>query len=341
MSDPRRVTLQDVADVAGVSAKTVSRVVNGEPYVAPATAAHVKDVVRRLGFRPDHAARSLARRQRLHLAGLIITSLTNPHVVVLADGVERVLRGAGYSLVIASADEDPDVERRLVAEFQDRGLDSLIVVPSGADDEHEHLVEASSTAALVMVHRVIEGVHADSVSPDDYGATRAAIGRLLAAGHRRVAFVGDQEHIYNTRQRYAGFRQAHEDAGVAVDLDMVVFGSRSSESATSTAHELITFANPPTAIFAANDVNCLGVLIAMQSIDEPLEVVGFDNVALAGHLGVPATLLTYDQSEMGSRAAQLLVSRVEHGGGEPRHVTVPVTAHRVGAPITESAQLRL
>lgn len=327
MTDPVRATLQDVAAAAGVSPKTVSRVVNGERYVAEATAEKVRRAVRELGFRPDQAARTLARGRRFPLAGLLVTTLANPYGVAAMHGVERVLRPAGFSFIIASSNEDMAVERQLFEEFRERGVESLIVVPSGV--EHDHLVEAAERMNLVLIHRVIEGLQADSVAPDDFGATRAEMAKLLAAGHRRIAFVGDLEYIYNIRQRIAGFREAHREAGVPVDESLVVFGSRTSESAARATAELLDLADPPTAIFGGNNVNCLGVLMALRLRPERPAVVGFDDLPEAAYLGVPVTLLAYEQAEVGRVAAELLVSRASGARGEPRHVTVPVTTRHV------------
>lgn len=331
-----RVTLQNVASAAGVSLKTASRVVNGERYVAVATAEKVRRAISELGFRPDQSARNLARGRRFRMAGLLITTLANPHVVALAHGVEQVLRREGYSLIIASADEDPEVERQLLQEFSERGVESLVLVPSG--DSHDHLVDAAQQMSIVLAHRVIEGLHADSVAPDDRGASRAAVQELLEAGHRRIAFLGDLEFIYNIRQRYEGFLEAHAAAGVPVCDSLVVFDSRSAESATQRVTDLLGAEQPPTAIFASNNLNCLGTLVALREAGGSravggaagVDVIGFDALPEARYMDVPVTLLSYDQDELGQRAASLLVERASGQLGQPQRVVVPVTARQVG-----------
>ncbi len=322
----RRPRLEDVAKLANVSAKTVSRVVNGERYVAPATSERVRQAIRELGFRPDQAARSLARGQRLRLAGLIVSTL-NPYGVEAMRGMERVLRAEGFSLVIASSGEDPEVERKLLLEFRDRGVDAVVLVPSGR--EHEHLAEAADHMSLVLAHRVIEGLEADSVSPDDFDATRKQVAGLLRAGHRRIAFIGDLDYIYNIAQRHQGYLQAHRDAGIPVDPDLVVFGSRTPESATAITHDLLARTDPPSAIFASNNLNCLGVLLALRTTGGQVRVIGFDDVPEASYLGVPVTLLAYEQAEIGRVAAQLLLERVSGAPRPTRGICVPVTIRDV------------
>ncbi|MDS2173395.1 LacI family DNA-binding transcriptional regulator [Nesterenkonia sp. CL21] len=323
----RRVTLQDVATAAGVSLKTASRVVNGERYVAEATALKVRAAVRELGFRPHQAARSLARGRRLPMAGLLVTTLENPHVVALAHGVEQVLRAAGHSLIIASTDEDAEQERQLLENFQDRGVDSVVIVPSG--DDHRHLVAASGRLSMVLAHRVIEGLEADSVAPDDWGATRTAVKALLHQGHARVAFIGDLEYIYNIRRRVAGYRQAHRELGVPVDELLLRFGVRTAAESRRAMAEMLDSPAPPTAVFASNNLLTLGVLEELHGQGETLAVVGFDDLPEARYFDLPVTLLAYDKAGVGRTAARLLLERAAAEDPAPRHVTMPVEARQV------------
>ncbi|GAA1176622.1 LacI family DNA-binding transcriptional regulator [Nesterenkonia xinjiangensis] len=322
----RRVTLQDVASTAGVSLKTASRVVNGERYVAETTAERVRAAVRQLGFRPHQAARSLARGRRLPMAGLLVTTLENPHVVALAHGVERVLRAAGHSLIIASTDEDAQQERQLLEDFQDRGVDSLVIVPSGED--HRHLFAAAGSMSMVLAHRIIAGLDADSVAPDDWGATRAAVKGLLREGHERIAFIGDLDYIYNIRQRIAGFRQAHREFGAATQEDLLRFGVRTTEESRSVVSGMLDSPNPPTAIFGSNNLLTLGVLEELHERGREVAVVGFDDLPEARYFDVPVKVLAYDKSGVGRTAAQLLLERAAAEDPAPRHVTMPVTARR-------------
>lgn len=325
-----RVTLQRVADAAGVSLKTASRVVNGERYVAAATAERVRSAVRELGFRPDQSARNLARGRQVRMAGLLITTLANPRVVALAYGVEQVLRREGYSLIIASADEDPEAEQELLEEFQDRGVGSLVLVPSG--DDHAHLVGAAERMNMVLAHRVVEGLDADSVAPDDVGATRRAVAELLETGHRRIGFIGDHRFIYNIEQRYAGYLAAYHDAGLEADEGLVSFGHRTAEESAEQMERLLSMEEPPTAVFTSNNLNCLGALRVLRdrgAADARIAVVGFDELPEAEYMGVPVTLLSYDQSDLGRSAANLLVQRDAGEATSPRHVTQPVTARRI------------
>ena len=244
------MTLRDVAAAARVSIKTVSRVVNGEPRVASETARRVETAIRELGFRPDQAARSLRLGQRMQLAGLIVSDLANPHVTALAHGVEEAMRKRGHALVVANADEDHEQEWALVDDLLRRYIEGLVIVPSGSD--HAHLAEVAARVPLVLAHRPVEGLDVDVVLPDDYGATREGVAELLLRRHRRIAFLGDWIHIYNIQERLRGFRDAHDDAGVALDERLIVMGSHTAESAEEVVRDLLASPDPPSAVSASS-----------------------------------------------------------------------------------------
>ncbi|HSK92378.1 MAG TPA: LacI family DNA-binding transcriptional regulator [Euzebyales bacterium] len=328
----RRVTLHDVAEAAGVSFKTVSRVVNGEPSVAASTAARVEAVIDELGFRPDGAARSLRLRQRLQLAGLIVSDMANPHVTALAAGVEHAMRARGHAVVMANAGEDSSQERALIADLLRRGIEGLIVVPSGAD--HDHLAGVARRVPLVLAHRPVDALQADVVLPDDYGAAYDGVRDLLDRGHRRIAFIGDEAYIHNIQERLRAYRAAHQQAGVELDDRLVVMGSHTAESAHAAVSTLLQGRGAPSAVFASNNLNCLGALTAVAGAGADVELVGFDELLLGAYFGVPLTLLTYDQGELGRLAAGLLLDRIDGASHPARRVVVPVTARRLSAPPT-------
>lgn len=329
-SGGRRVTLHDVADAAGVSFKTVSRVVNGEPTVASQTAARVEAVIAQLGFRPDGVARSLRLRQRMQLVGLIVSDMTNPHVTALADGVEQTVRTRGHALVMANAGEDSHQERALIADLLRRGIEGLVVVPSGP--EHGHLASVARRVPLVLAHRPVDALDVDVVLPDDYGATFDGVRSLLDRGHRRIAFIGDRAYIHNIRERLRAFRAAHQRAGVELDDRLILMGSHTAESAQAIVSDLLGARDAPSAVFASNNLNCLGALMAVARVRADVEVVGFDELLLGEFVDVPLTLLTYDQRELGRIAAALLLDRIDGAGRPPRRVVVPVTARRLSSP---------
>ncbi|MFD7026354.1 LacI family DNA-binding transcriptional regulator [Promicromonospora sukumoe] len=304
----RRPTLAVVAQAAGVSLKTASRVLNGEPNVATATRERVQDAAASLGFRRNAVAADLARGGLSRLVGFITGDLANEFYSALASGIERELREHGLQLLTASSDEDPEREASLTGELIERRVGALIVTPAGAD----HTVLRGEIAAglpVVVVDRPAAGMDADTVVIDNRGGTRAAVGHLLAHGHRHIAFVGDEPHLWTYQERSDEFLAALREAGVADAERWVRSGAHDAAAARDLVLELLAAPEPPTAILAANNRATVGTLQALRDTPggDRVAVVGFDDFELADLLGI--TVVAYDAVEMGRRAAELAVAR--------------------------------
>ncbi|MEV0952149.1 LacI family DNA-binding transcriptional regulator [Promicromonospora sp. NPDC050249] len=304
----RRPTLAVVAEAAGVSLKTASRVLNGEPNVAAATRERVQDAATSLGFRRNAVAADLARGGFSRLVGFITGDLANQFYSALASGIERELREHGLQLLTASSDEDPAREGSLTGELLERRVGALIVTPAGAD--HSALQgEIDAGLTVVAVDRPAAGMDVDTVVIDNRGGTRAAVDHLLARGHRRIAFVGDEPHLWTYQERSTEFLAAMRDAGLPDAERLLRSGAHSVAAARDLVVELFAVPEPPTAVLAANNRVTVGTLQALR--DAPggsdVAVVGFDDFELADLLGI--TVVAYDAVEMGRRAAELAVAR--------------------------------
>ncbi len=198
--------MKDVASLAGVSIATVSRALNGDPTVHDDRLKRVLEAVRLLGYERDDVASALRRTDRASRSiGLILEDIGNPFFSAVHRGVEDVARARQVVTLAGSSDEDADRERRLVATFSARRVDGLIVVPAGSD--HSYLrPERDAGVALVFVDRPPAFIDADCVLSDNAGGARIAVEHLIAAGHRRIAFLGDQEQIYTAAERLRGHR---------------------------------------------------------------------------------------------------------------------------------------
>jgi LacI family transcriptional regulator len=309
----RRPTLAVVAEAAGVSLKTASRVLNGEPNVAPATRERVQDAAASLGFRRNAVAADLARGGFSRLVGFITGDLANEFYSALASGIERELREHGLQLLTASSDEDPERESSLTGELLERRVGALIVTPAGAD--HSALRgEIAGGLTVVVVDRPATGIDVDTVVIDNRGGTRAAVEHLLAHGHRRIAFVGDEPHLWTYQERSAEFlavmaEAGVSDAGVPDGGRWLRSGAHSAAAARDLVVELLSAPEPPTAVLAANNRATVGTLQALRDVPggDAVAVVGFDDFELADLLGI--TVVAYDAVEMGRRAAELAVAR--------------------------------
>lgn len=316
-----RPTMLDVARLAGVSLKTASRVLNGEPHVAERTAAKVHAAAGQLGFRPNVIARELKRGARSTAVGLIIGDVANPFYGRLARGAERRLRGAGLQLVTASSDEDPQTERDLTAELLDRRVCGLLLTT--CLPEHAHLeADRRLGVPVAFLDRPPAGIVADTVAIDNEGGAHLAARHLLAAGHRRIGLIGDLSRLPTHRERVAGFRVALVEAGVD-DWDRYVrTDSHDSDAARRAAGELMTLSEPPTALFTTNNRITIGALRALSELDLAPALVGFDDFELADVLGV--TVISHAPEEMGERGAAMLLERLDGAEVAARVERLPV-----------------
>lgn len=312
--------MHDVARVAQVSLKTVSRVVNGEPGVRPETAQRVLAAIDELGFRRNDLARGLRRGSGSATIGLIIGDLANPFYSRIARAVERRAHEEGTLLITGSSDEDPRQERELAGNLLTRRVNGLLVVPAGGD--HGWLSrEMSRGVHVVYLDRPANGNAADTVLFDNVGGARAAVEHLIASGHRRIAIVGDSPILFTVQERFAGYRAALRAAGLPLDPRLVRLGPQRPAGAERVMAELLAMDEPPDAVFTTNNRMTVGVLHGLWAAGCALGLVGFDDFELADLLGI--TVMAGDAAAMGRHGADLLFSRLGGDGGSPKRIALP------------------
>jgi LacI family transcriptional regulator len=315
--------MRDVALLAGVSLKTVSRVINDEPGVATATAARVSDAIAELGFQRNDLARSLRQGVTSSTLGLVIEDVANPFYSAIAQAVESAARDRGYLLITTSCEEDPERERELVQALLRRRVDALLLVPASRD--HAYVRETAAGTPVVFLDRPPVGLEADCVLLDNLGGARTAVEHLLAHGHERIAVIGDAYELYTAAERLAGYRQALAAAGVPVREELVRLGTHDAAQAEAVVRELLELPpdRRPTALFAGNNRNAVGALRALRGAEQQLALVGFDDFELADLLAVPATVVRHDSQRMGAYAAALAFERLDGAEHPARTVVVP------------------
>ncbi|MFZ4893219.1 LacI family DNA-binding transcriptional regulator [Plantibacter sp. Mn2098] len=324
-TEPRAaVTLQAVADQAGVSLKTASRAINGEQYVRQETRDRVLDAAALLGFQLNTMASLLARGITSNTVGLVTGDLANPFYAALAKGVEDEIRGKGLQLTLASSDESADTERALVQELAHRQVKAIIVV-SAMDAHGEYRSLQERGIPVVFVDRAAADIAADSVVFDNRGGSRTAAAHLLGVGHRRVAFLGDYEWLPTYRERLAGFAEAMDGSGVDDWRTLVRDGAHDVTTACALTEALLDLPHPPTAVFASNNRATIGALQAFgrRRLSPQPALIGFDDFDLAEFIGV--TVVANDPVEMGRRAASLALAHLASRGIEPETYVLPAT----------------
>jgi len=320
-----RPTMKDVAALAGVAIKTVSRVMNGDPTVAPELAARIRAAAGKLGYRPNLTASSLRRGdRRTAMIGLLLEDVSNPFSAALLRAVEDEARRRQVQILIGSLDEDPVRERELAIALIDRGVDGLLIVPTGPD--HSYLVaERRLGTRVVFVDREPRFLDADAVVSDNWHGAAAAVDHLLSFGHRRIAYLGDNAGITTAAHRFDGYSRALERAGLAADPSIIRHGLRTIEAAAAAATGLFGLPDPPTALFAGENLVTIGAVKALRraGLAETVALVGFDDFLLADILVPGVTVITQDTAQLGRLATQLLFARLDGDDSPARKHVVP------------------
>ncbi|MER6946020.1 LacI family DNA-binding transcriptional regulator [Nonomuraea sp. NPDC000554] len=321
--EPRRPTMTDVARVAGVSLKTVSRVVNNVPTVDPELAGRVLAAVSELGFRRNDMARNLRAGNTSATVGLLIEDLANPFYAGIAAAAAQYALEHDTMLITASSEEDAERERALLLEMCQRRVDGLLVVPAG-DADHVYLrPEIERGTPVVFLDRPPRNLLADTVLIDNAAGGRQAVEHLVAAGHERIGVISDWLSISTMAERLAAAEQALEQAGVPYRPDLIAYGLHTVPEAAAAVARMLDAPEPPTAIFALNNRLTLGALEALNGRTEPVELVGFDDFETAAFMPWRLTVVSYDAREIGRMGAELLFKRIAGDRSRPRKVVVP------------------
>jgi LacI family transcriptional regulator len=317
----------DVAALAGVGLKTVSRVVNAEPGVRPELEAKVRLAIEQLNYRRDVNASMLRRLGgKTQTIGLVLEDVANPFSSALHRAIEDSARARHVLVFAGSCDEDPQRERELIGPFRDRRVDGIIVVPASHD--HTYLYEEQRAGtALVFVDRPPGHLDSDTVASNNTGGAALAVEHLIAHGHRRIAFLGDLVTISTASDRLEGYVQALRAEGLEIDDALIRTGLRGPEPAAEAIADLLTGAHPPTALFTAQNLITIGGIRALRErqLEHRIALIGFDDVALADVLAPPISVVAQDPQALGRAAADLLFRRLDGDASPSVHLTVPVT----------------
>jgi LacI family transcriptional regulator, galactose operon repressor len=322
----RRPTMHDVAALAGVGLKTVSRVVNAEPGVSPKLEARVHDAIAKLNYRRDANAATLRRLGgKTQTIGLLLEDVSNPFSSALHRAVEDTARERGVMVFAGSCDEDPDRERDLIGSLRERRVDGIIVVPASHD--HTYLYEERRAGtALVFVDRPAAYLDADSVVSDNFGGGVMAVEHLLARGHRRIGFLGDLLSITTAAERLQGYRTALGQAAVKIDERFVRTDLRDPDAAADAIEAMLALAQPPTAFFTSQNLLTIGGLRALRNarLHHRVALIGFDDVPLADMVEPGVSVVAQDPQALGRTAAELLFRRLDGDESAAVHAVLPV-----------------
>jgi LacI family transcriptional regulator len=317
--------MREVAERAGASIKTVSRVINGGGNVNPELLERVMSAVRELDYRPNLQAGFLRRSDgKTQTIGLLVENISNPFSSALHRAIEDVARKRSVIVFAGSLDEDTHREQELTSAFFARRVDGLIIVPAG--DDHAYLSkEQDAGTPLVFLDRPPVNLDADSVVATNFDGGFAATMHLIKHGHRRIAYIGDYATIYTGAQRLAGYKKALEVSNIAYDETIVFQGSHSSADAQASLYGVFGGSASPTAIFASQNFVTMGAIRTLHQLglQGSVALVGFDDISEADLLSPAITLVTQDVTAMGESAAELLFKRLDGDDGDYEKKVIP------------------
>jgi len=303
--------MHDVAALAGVSIKTVSRVVNGEKGVSPNVVERVQRATEKLQYRHNLAASNLRSGQRTKSVALLVQDLSNDYSALLLRAVDDVMREHGVIVFSASLDEEAEREQQLVTKFIERRVDGLLLMPATPSQAYLQS-EMAAGFAVVVVDRVPRDLSADYVVVDNVDGARKATAHLIAHGHRRIAMICDDLSIPTARERRDGYLDMLCASGIAID-DSLILVARTEQAATATVLELFSSSDPPTALFTARNTITVGAVAALKALELQFSValVGFDDIPMANLLNPGITTVVQDVNQIGTLVAKLLLARLD------------------------------
>jgi LacI family transcriptional regulator len=317
--------MRDVAALAGVSIKTVSRVVNTEPGVSVDLIERVRDAAQQLDYRPDLTASNLRRGRQTATLGLMLENVANPYSGAVHRAVDDAATERGMAVLATSLDEDPVREREVARTMMQRRVDGMVIVPTGTDQSYLR-PEIEAGLAAVFVDRPPRFLDADTVLATNRAGAREAVEHLLGVGHRRIAFLGDLTDIATAEDRYKGYVDALAAAGIALDERLVRTDLHTRDTAQRAAESLLRLppSDGPTALFASQNLITIGALAALHlhDLQHLVALVGFDDVELAGLLDPGVTVVAQDPYAIGRAAAELLFARLDGYRGPSQHRTI-------------------
>ena len=312
--------MRQVAARAGVSAKTVSRVVNNDPHVLPETRTRVTEALRELQYVPNALARTF-RAGGAPVLGVAVPDIADPFFALVAKAVEDVAAAHDTSVVVSSLGYDPERERGALESLLRRPLSGLVVAPTSPDQGH--LARWTARMPVVFVDRPPRGLEADTITGDDHEGARMATAHLIGHGHREVAFVGDSPQVPTTADRLAGHRAALAEAGLVARDELVAFRDPDDAAPGRLVQRLARSSPPPTALFSADARTTMTLVPCLAGT--AWAVAAFGDFPLANMLSPVLTVVDQDPTSLGRLAAERVVERLTAPGSHaPRRTVLPV-----------------
>ena len=306
------VSIKDIARAAGVSHSTVSRALSDSSLVKTETKARIQSLAQEMGYTPDAIARSLVMK-KTRTVGVVVTTITDPFVAEVVQGVEDAAHENDYSVILAASASETERELAAVEMLRGKRVDSLIVTSSRVGALYlEHLERIGVPVVLVNNHNRQSGRYTFSISVDNQHGGYLAARYLVEKGHRRIAYLTGPADHSDSEERQAGYWQALDEAGIPFDPALIITGNGRLDGGEQALRGLISLGNPPTAVFCYNDMTAIGLLAAARregiSVPDDLAVIGFDDIPFASYIHPPLTTIAQPQRDMGRQAMDMALA---------------------------------
>jgi LacI family transcriptional regulator len=305
----KRATLVDVARAAGVGPMTVSRTINGHPYVTEKTARRVRAAIRKLDYRPNHAARMLTG-QLSRSIGLIVPDIADTFFSVVSHAVQDTARANGYLVWLAASDDDPAIEAAQVEMMAHHPVDGILLVPTDSRSSYLKIVAAGNTP-VVTIDRPMEVATTDSVGVENRKGARMAVEHLIEHGYKKIICIIANAHLLTIKERIVGYKESMREAKLACPRELRLPNETSAKPALS---KLFASGNRPDALFTGNNASTIWVIKALRNLNieigKDVALVGFDDVDFFTLLTPPVTAVRQPAAELGNVATRLLLQRI-------------------------------
>ncbi len=336
----KRVSIKDIARMAGVTHSTVSRALRNSPLVSRETVDKIQRIASESGYRTSAAARSLVTR-RSDTIGVVVTNIADPFVAGVVSGIEETADEHGLAVFLANSNAEPEREVRVARKFEERRVDGIIVTASRVGAQYVQLL-THMRVPIVLLNNQHPSLFANSVMIANVQASVDATRHLIGLGHRRIAYLGDRYGYQSDTERFSGYRKALEESGISFEPLLVVHGDGKPEGAAAAMGQLLALPLPPTAVFCYNDMSALGAIRQSRTrglrIPADLSVVGFDDLYISEYLDPPLTTVRQPMRQMGRMAMETLL-QIFSGADSGHDLKVPgeLIVRQSSAPPKESA----
>ncbi len=314
-----------MAKRAGVSTATVSHVINETRFVSDELKARVYQAMRELNYRPDAIARSL-RRRRTHNIGMIVPDIAHPFLAEVARGVEDRGFELGYNVILCDSAGDLEREADYIDLLLEKKADGIVFVAAGESSNHiRDLIEQG--VPVVVCDRELPEVEVDTVIADNMKSGYQATQHLIELGHRRIGCIAGPEELNISSKRLQGYKAALEQHGIPLREELIIQGDFRYRGGYEATRQLLTMDEPPTAIFASNDLMAIGAICAASElklrIPQDVAIIGCDDIALASFTNPRLTTVAQPKREMGAIAVEMLVERIKDKDSLPARRVLP------------------